>query len=55
MSGTSAMFTLKPGATITRETVAAALEAKGLTLESFGSKQVTPPGSVWVLAYTGLT
>ena len=54
MSGTRATFTLKRGATISRQQVARALEEKELGLESFEHVRRPRPEVCFVATVTGL-
>ncbi len=54
MSGARATFTLKRGATVTKEQVAAALSAKSMKLESFGHEIRPRPEVCYVATVTGL-
>lgn len=54
MSGARATFTLRPGTTITKKQVAAALAKKNMKVESF-DRQVRPrPEVCYVASVTGL-
>ena len=54
MSGARATFTLKKGASVTKEQVAAALEKKKMKLESFGRELRPRPEVCFVATVTGL-
>lgn len=54
MSGTRATFTLKPGLSLSKGALAAALKLKGLKLEEFRRERRQPPAVVHVAQVEGL-
>lgn len=54
MSGARATFTLKPGASVTKEQVAKAMKDRNLKLESFGYENRPRPEAAYVATVTGL-
>ncbi|MFN0057647.1 MAG: hypothetical protein ACKVX7_04250 [Planctomycetota bacterium] len=54
MSGTRATFTLKPGITLSKATVAETLKKKGLQLEEFRQERRPPPAAIHVAEVEGL-